>query len=212
MDRVQPGISSGRAVAAVLLFGLLALTTTAACGDDEGTGGGPSGKKKETPGQKLCKAAAEAASQCGEGSCDAALAADCTEVVTVLSDPLVGGAKDCIEGGGEVLACFVSATDGLAVGDAQQAFADAFCADCAFNAPGCDQIANVTTAFGDDVLDEIASTCFTGLTCVASLPSCVQGVLIGRAIPDATAKCLVNSFFDTSSSGGSGCGAGGASP
>jgi len=212
MDRVRDGKPSGRAIAAVIVIGLLGATTTIACGDDEGTGGASPGKTKETPGQKLCKAAAEAASQCGESSCDAALATDCTEVVTVLSDPLIGGAKDCIEGGGEVLACFVSATDGLVVGAGQQAFADAFCADCAFNAPGCDQIANVTTAFGDDVLDEIASTCFTGLTCVASLPSCVQGVLVARAIPDATAECLVTSFFDASSSGGSGCGAGGSSP
>jgi hypothetical protein len=211
MDRVRDRKPSGRALAVIFLFGLLGAATTAACGDDEGTGGG-TGKAKETAGQKLCKVAAEAASQCGEGSCDAALAADCTEVVTVLSDPLIGGAKDCIEGGGEVLSCFVSATDGLVVGAAQQSFADAFCADCAFNAPGCDQIANVTTAFGDDVLDEIASTCFTGLTCVASLPSCVQGVLVARAIPDATAQCLVKSFFDTSSSGGSGCGAGGSGP
>jgi len=185
------------------------LLMTAACGDDEGSGGsdGDDEPKKESAGEKLCKAAAEAAGACGEGSCDAALAADCTEVVTILSDPLIGGARDCIEGGGEVLGCFVSAAGELPVGEGQQTFADKFCADCAFDAPGCGEIANVTTAFGDDVLGEIADTCFSGLTCVPSLPSCVQGVLVGRAIPDATAKCLVTAFFDGSSS--SGCGAGG---
>jgi hypothetical protein len=197
-----------------VLVGLGLMTTfvavgTSGCGDDAGSGGGGDGKPAETAGEKLCKAAAEAASACGEGSCDAALAADCTEVVTVLSDPLIGGARECIEGGGEVLACLVSAAQGLPVGDAQTRFADGFCNDCALGAPGCDQIANLTTAFGDDVLDEIASTCFGGLTCLPSLPSCVQGVLVARAIPEATAQCLVSSFFDTSSSGGSGCQTGG---
>lgn len=186
------------------------LFTMGACGDDSGSGGaGGDDPKEESAGQKLCKAAADAAGACGEGSCDAALAADCTEIVTVLSDPLIGGAKDCIDEGGEVLSCFVSAAQGLEVGDGQQSFADKFCGDCAFDAPGCGEIANATTAFGDDVLDEIASTCFTGLTCVASLPSCVQGVLVGRAIPDATAQCLVGAFFDGSSGGGCGAGGGG---
>jgi hypothetical protein len=194
------------------LLTALAAASLAACGDDaEGSGGA---ETAETPGQKLCKAAADAASACGEGSCDAALAADCTEVVTVLSDPLIGGAKDCIDSGGEVLGCLVSSAQGLPVGDAQTRFAESFCSDCALDAPGCDQIANLVTAFGDDVLDEISSTCFGGLTCLPSLPSCVQGVLVARAIPDATAQCLVTSFFDTSAGGGSGCGngAGGAAP
>jgi hypothetical protein len=181
------------------------LVSVAACGDDEGTGG--SAPQEETAGQKLCKSVADAASTCGEGSCDAAIAADCSEVVTVLSDPLLSGAKDCIDGGGQVLSCMVSAAQGLEVGEGQTSFAQKFCDDCAFGAPGCDQIANVTTAFGDDLLAEVAETCFTGLTCAPSLPSCVQTVLIGRAIPEATAECLAKSFFEGSSE--SGCGAGG---
>lgn len=208
--RARLGLVGGGFAAALAAAGLLSIT---ACGDDEeGSGGG--GRAVETAGQKLCKAAADAASACGEGSCDAALAADCTEVVTVLSDPLIGGAKECIDGGGEVLACFVSSAQGLEVGEAQQRFADGFCSDCALDAPGCGEIANLVTAFGDDVLDEISSTCFGGLTCLPSLPSCVQGVLVARAIPDATAQCLVGSFFDASSGGGSGCGsgAGGSAP
>ncbi len=191
-----------------LFLELVVATLAIAVGCSDDTSGSGGGATAETPGQKLCRAAAEVVPACGEGSCDAALAADCTEIVTVLSDPLLGGAKTCLDGGGQILSCLVSAAGELPVGEAQQTFADGFCADCALGAPGCEEIAKATTAFGDEVLEEIASTCFTGLTCVPSLPSCVQGVLVARSIPEATAECLVRSFFDSSGSE-SGCGGSG---
>ena len=175
------------------VFAMTALTA-GGCGDDGGGTGGEA-PDEETAAEAMCKAAVEAASSCGEGTCDAAIAADCEDVASILSDPFLRSARTCLEDGGTVATCFVEALGGLEPGAAQATFAQRFCDDCALGAPGCDQIAGAASAFGDDLLGEIADTCFSGLTCVPSLASCVQTVLVARAIPEEAATCLATSLF-----------------
>jgi hypothetical protein len=177
-----------------------------ACGDDEG--GGDGGPPAKTPAQLFCEAVEKKVTECGAATpCDQALVGDCGEVVAVLSDSYIQAATACIEAGGGPLGCLGSSLGAAEPSAAHQAFASQFCSSCAFGVTGCEGLffsqgegSEVAVAgalvlpFGDDVVNELATECASGITCLATFTSCAQGVLASRAIPDQTLGCVVDSL------------------
>lgn len=209
----------------------------AACGSDASSAGGAAAL---TPGQRMCKALADSIAKCGAGACDQAMLDDCSNLAGVLSDPYLLAAAECMEAGGAATSCLGSSLSALESTPGQEQFVQKFCDECPpVPIPGCqdallgkgnvpDQLKDIKklfTPFGDPVLEDIEAQCFGGLTCLAEISSCIQQVLVARAVPTNTVTCMVNTFVSggsttttcntdagvggSSGSGGSGGGTGG---
>jgi hypothetical protein len=155
---------------------------------------------------------------CAPSECDAALATDCTSVAGMLSDPYLDALSDCMKSGGAPTSCLVSSIPALQPTDAQRAFAQQFCSECLLGVPGCEEAffggqgdaaiaGNLILPLGDSLVDQLRMECASGLTCAATFSTCAEKVFAERAIPTATATCLVSSWVDGSSSGRCGGGA-----
>jgi hypothetical protein len=192
-------------LAACLLIG--GALGTGACGDDEA---GSTPQKKKTPAEAFCEEVEARVTRCGPATpCDDALVADCADLAGVLSDGYLAAATSCLKAGGTVTACLQEGLGGLSPTDAHRAFAAQFCGECLLGVPGCEDAfftgdgsdaslaGNVVIPFGDGLVDEIAATCATGLTCLATFSSCAQQVLVGRALPDNVAKCMLDQLLGT---------------
>jgi hypothetical protein len=178
------------------------------CSSDDSSGGAISA---ETPAQRMCRLLAEAVARCSSGPCDQALVDDCSNLAGVLSDPFLTATADCIEQGGTPQQCLADGIQALTPTPGQIAFVKAFCAKCPPTPiPGCEDpllgtgdvpeqlaaVKTMVTPFGDSVLQEIEAQCFgKKLTCLVELSSCVQRVLVARAIPTATVECLLQSLL-----------------
>src|SRR6185503_1604316 len=125
---------------------------------------------------------------CGPVSpCDEAIVQDCSDVAGILSDGYLRAATACVEASGSWASCALSATSELAPTEAHRAFAKAFCSECALGVPGCEEaffdaedpdlalVGSLMLPLGDELVAEIGSECATGITCLATFSSCVQG-------------------------------------
>ena len=201
------GHSSARVAlgAACLLIG--GAFGAGACGDDE-TGSTP--EKEKTPAEAFCEEVAARVTRCGPATpCDEALVADCADLAGILSDGYLTAATKCLEAGGSVTQCLQEGLGGLAPTDAHRAFASQFCGECLLGVPGCEDAffsgdgsdaslaGNVVIPFGDGLVEELAATCATGVTCLATFSSCAQQVLVGRALPDNVATCMLDQLLGT---------------
>ncbi len=196
----------------VLLGVSLSASLLAACGSDDGGNGEP--KKKQTPAEHLCSAIEASIAACAATPCDQALLADCADLSAVLSDPFLTASAECVEAGGAPTDCLGKGISALAPTPGQKAFAKKFCAECPpVPIPGCEDALvgegdvpdalktarQIILPFGDSVLTDIENQCFGGLTCMAELSSCVQQVMVKRALPDKTAQCLLGALTNPSS-------------
>ena len=173
------------------------------CGGSEGVGRGDLSEKSAA--QRFCDAVSDYASGCGPRSpCDDALSADCSEVAGVLADSYLRAAAGCIEEGAQPVGCLASSLGAIEPSAAHREFASAFCSDCAMGIPGCEDlvfgggegdvqaVGKLLLPLGDSLVHEVIESCMGGLTCLPKFPSCVQGVLAKRAIPDQTLACLID--------------------
>jgi hypothetical protein len=178
----------------------------------------------------MCKSLATAVASCGAGACDQAMLDDCANLAGVLSDPYLTAAAECMEAGGAPTSCLGSSLSALESTPGQEEFVQKFCSDCPpFPIPGCedallgkgnvpDQLKDIKklfTPFGDPVLADIDAQCFGTVQCLAEISSCIQQVLVSRAVPTNTVSCIVNTFISGGSATGTSChadsGAGGSS-
>lgn len=135
--------------------------------------------------------------------CDEAIVADCAEVVGMLSDPYLQAIHACLAGGDAPGVCTVAVTFDLKPTAAHHELARAYCDECVFGLPGCEDIfysgdddqlglGAVALPFSDAVLREIAEECTQDLTCSVDLPACTQEVLLDHLVPEKTILCLIN--------------------
>ena len=209
-----------RPVAAALALGLLAAVSLVACSDDDTAESEETETPPPTPAEHMCSLAKSAIEGCSAATaCDQALVTDCAAVAGMLSDPYLAATADCIEAGSAPLSCLASSTGALAPTAAHKAFAAQFCSECLLGVPACEDaffgsdpgsdtavVGALVLPFGDELVDAIRTECATGLQCL-SFPSCAQGVLAKRAIPQATIQCVVDNL-----PGGGAQGSGGGAP
>jgi hypothetical protein len=192
----------------------------AGCGGDDA----PEKVPAPTAAEQLCTTVVDTIAGCSDATeCQQAIAGDCADVVGVLGDPFLVGWRTCLEAGGDLATCAVSAGESVEPTAAQRAFAKSFCDNCALGVPGCVDvlfggenpelapIAQIIAPLSDSVVEEITAECTQGLTCLATFSNCVQGVLAKRALPEKTLLCLVGQLTGTDADAG-GCtqGSGGA--
>jgi hypothetical protein len=185
---------------------------------------GCSTEDSPTPAQRFCNAVAIQTESCGMGSpCDEALVTDCAGVAGLFNDSLLTAATSCVEDGGNPLGCVVDARDAVQPSAAHDAFASAFCSECALGVSGCEETlfgsgddddlavaGAVITPLGDALVTELQNECTSGFTCLATFSSCAQEVLARQALPTETATCIVEQLVSGEGSAG-GCAASGAS-
>jgi hypothetical protein len=202
----------------------LVAVVTAACSDEEPAES--TGSAKQTAAQRFCEHVSDRVERCGAASpCDEAMVADCADVTGVLSDAYLDAATDCLEADGEIFGCLRASLGVVAPSDAHRAFAATFCSECLQGLPGCEGAffssdgsdaslaGKLVMPFGDSLVNELAATCASGLTCLATFTSCAQQVLVQRALPEQTATCFVDSLLAGSSASDGApvsCGGGGA--
>ncbi len=206
----------------ILGIGLFSAALLSACSSQSGGGGSV---PQATAGQRMCKSLKDAVARCGAGACDQALIDDCEKIAGVLSDPYLIASAECMEQGGAATSCLASSLSALTPTPAQEEFVAKFCSDCPpVPIPGCEDALlgkgnvpeqlqsarQLLSPFGDAVLKDIETQCFGGLTCLAELSSCVQQVLVTRAVPSNTVQCLTSTLLTGGSEpDGAGCGTGG---
>ncbi len=175
-----------------------------------------------TPAQRYCNAVAAQAEACGASTpCDEALVTDCAGVAGLFNDSLLSAAATCVEEGGSPLGCVVDSRAAVQRSAAHDAFASAFCSECAFGVSGCEEtlfgdgdddelaIAGaLITPLGDALVSELQNECASGLTCLATFTSCAQEVLARQALPTETLTCVVDQLLSGEGSTGSTCVAG----
>jgi hypothetical protein len=136
----------------------------------------------------------------------------------LFNDSLLVAATACVEGGGDPLGCVVDARDEVQRSAAHDAFAAAFCSECAFGVSGCEEtlfgsgddadlaIAGaLITPLGDPLVTELQNECASGLTCLATFSSCAQEVLARQALPTETVTCVVEQLTAGGGSSGGAC-------
>jgi hypothetical protein len=183
------------------------VSVVVACGS-EGAGGESAGKQ-QTPAERMCGAIDASIPSCAATPCDQALVADCADMAAVLSDPFLTASAKCVEAGGAPFDCLSKGISSLTPTPGQKEFAKKFCAECPPTPiPGCEDALvgegdvpdalkaarQIILPFGDDVLGDIETECFGGFTCLAELSSCVQQVMVKRALPEATAQCVLGAL------------------
>lgn len=209
----------------IRLLGLVfAGALVSACGT--GSGGGDGTSIPRTAGERMCASLKDAVARCGGGTCDQALVDDCAKLSGVLSDPYLGATADCLDKSGAPTGCLASSLSALAPTPGQEKFVQAFCDQCPpVPIPGCvdallgkgnvpeqlKSVRQVLSPLGDPVLSDIEQQCFGGMTCLAELSSCVQQVLVARAVPTNTVQCLLGGLMSDPGSKAPSCGEDGGS-
>ena len=202
-------LGSRSLVSALLLAAALPLGAIA-CGDSE-PAPGEDKPAKQTAAQKACAMVTEYVTKCGGGPCDEAISTDCADVAAMLSDQALGNLTESIGGGGAPLGCMVESVSGRAPTAAHDELVKSFCNGCVgIGADKCIETffaedsavaaaRNVLLPLGDDLVNQIAAECTTGLGCAATFLECAKGVIAERALPDATLACVVGTLLDPAS-------------
>jgi hypothetical protein len=186
----------------------LGLSFVLACKADE---------EPPTAAERYCGAVAAQAASCGTGTpCDEALVTDCAGVAGLFNDSLLDAAATCVEMGGNPLGCVVDSRESVQRSAAHDAFAAAFCSECALGISGCEEtlfgdgdndelaIAGaLITPLGDALVTELTNECASGLTCLATFSSCAQEVLARQALPTDTLTCVVEQLTSGEGAGAS---------
>lgn len=134
--------------------------------------------------------------------CVAVMADDCTRIVGTLNDPYVEAVEQCIDDGGDIFECMTDAVDAIAKTAAHEDLAATFCDECAFDAPGCEEVFYIDDSewglgtlllpFSDEVVDTVAAECADGFTCSIDFPNCAMDVIRDRLNVDASRECLMD--------------------
>lgn len=177
----------------------LAVSLLASCKSDDDGG--------QSPAQRYCAAVEIQQTSCGSASaCDEAILTDCSGVTSMLNDAYVDESANCVESGGTALGCLVESRSAVAPSSAHQAFASAFCSNCALGVSGCEETlfdteesdlavaGAIILPLGDALVQKLQDECTSGFTCLATFSSCAQGVLAQEAIPTDTLQCVIDGW------------------
>ncbi|MBK8257244.1 MAG: hypothetical protein IPK82_31790 [Polyangiaceae bacterium] len=139
--------------------------------------------------------------------CDVQIAADCEDVLGILSDPIVEAIAACSQATGSPAECFAKSTYNFVPTEEHYELVDSYCNKCLFGVDGCEELfypeegekvglGMVLLPWSDDVIDEIEDECTSDLTCSVDLPKCAEETVLKRLLPENTLRCLMESLKD----------------
>ena len=200
----------------LLCAAALVVGTVVACSSSGGEDAAPSAQAG------FCDALASSYSKCtGSGgpsaSCGASLGADCAKLASILSAPVLDGAKSCVEQtacGSDPLACLGKALGDAEATAAQTKLATDYCDSCSvaggeacktafFGTASVPGLAFALLPFGDAPLLAIDSACTENAlgktACQAAFTTCLTATttkFLATSISADSAKCLIDGIKD----------------
>jgi len=205
-----------------MLAGLAALTVGGAlvsgcAGDEEtsqlaGTTSSTGGVIENEPSQvvRFCETMqAELEGTKLTGTCQSTLVDNCEHWLGTFSQPMIDAFVDCVEAGdGDAAECITEAALALEVTSSHETLATAYCEECAFGAPKCEDVfffevdgqdvglGLVTLPFSAEVADEVRVECTDSWSCVADFHTCAVDVVKNRFEIEGVSGCVIDAILD----------------
>ena len=138
-------------------------------------------------------------------TCDAELAAICTDLSAVFSEDYLRAVAECVDEDHSPMLCLLTALGTLEPSEAHLTLAERFCDECALGFPGCEHVfyfeddepiglGIVALPFSDALVLEIAEQCTESTTCALDLPSCAQDVIESHLQVEGLLDCVLDAI------------------